>query len=157
MEGEERLIAGDRILQAPEGAGEDEAVEAFSYFDAHEPEVTCEHFFAEAYNTGALDWVHANSLMTDASEDAWFVMSKNMDALHKVDRATGEVLWQMGGADSDFTFEGQGGWSHAHMSQIWDGGMMVFDNGSCRGHSIVREIDPVGGDAIPAAAGRTVE
>ena len=55
---------------------------------------------------------------------------------------TGELLWQLGGLGGDFTYpSGEPVWtsafeptlfSHAHMSQVWAGGMVTFDNGDHR-------------------------
>lgn len=92
-----------------------------------------------------LEWTHSNSLMFDPGEDAYFVMSKFLDCLVKVDRTTSETAWTMGGQFSDFRLPGGGAvwtdlyttalWSHAHMSHLWTdpaagtGGFVVFDNG----------------------------
>jgi hypothetical protein len=124
-------IAGDTIMEAPLGATEDEqSTVMFNFFDDYrEPWVYCEHSLIEAYHTGAVDWTHANSLMYDEEENAYYLMSKILDALWKIDRNTGEILWQMGGEYSDFTSNDDHWWSHAHMSHIWDGGLVLFDNG----------------------------
>ncbi len=127
----EQPIAVDVILEAPEGVGHDEPHETiWSYSQDQQPFETCQHFHAEAFATGAADWSHANSLMYVEDDDAWTIMSKNLDSIHKVDRVTGHTVWQMGGAESDFTMVGgeEGWWSHGHMSHIWPGGMVVFDN-----------------------------
>ncbi len=129
IDGVEVSLAGDRIAVVEPGSkSETEPTPAFDFFDAISEVPTCGHFDADAYGTGSKDWTHANSLMVD--DEAWTVMSKNLDAVWRVDRQTGEVLWQLGGAQSDLSFVGDGlRFSHAHMSHVWDGGMMVFDNG----------------------------
>lgn len=91
---------------------------------------------------GRLDLTHSNSLMYRPTDDAYFVMSRWHDNLTKVDRSTGDVVWQLGGDYDDFTpAEGQDPadlFLHGHMSDIWDGGMLVFDNNDPN-DSIVRE------------------
>jgi Arylsulfotransferase (ASST) len=130
VEGEVVDVAGDRVLYGPEGGEEGGASELFSYFDLTDPWVTCSHFDSDTYGTGAKDWVHANSLMVDPETDDLFIMSKNQDSILKLDGQSGEVLWQIGGRDATIPFvDGTSGWSHSHMSQIWDDGFMVFDNG----------------------------
>jgi len=130
IEDKEYSIAGDCILEGIEGSDDPEAAaQVFSYMDDyHDPWPSCDHFWALAYETGGWDWVHANSLMYDEDDDAYHIMAKNLDHILKVDRATGEVLWEIGGAHSTFELTSGTPWSHGHMSQIWDDGFMVFDN-----------------------------
>ena len=92
-----------------------------------------------------MDWSHSNSLMYYEPDDAFLLVSKNLDAIIKVDRASGQQVWQLGGRYSDFTdvdgdtlpdgdwanVDGPNStwWSHGHMSDWWDGGFVMFDNG----------------------------
>jgi hypothetical protein len=78
----------------------------------------------------AWEVIHSNSLMYRPETNHYYLLSKYLDALLKIDRATGEVVWQFGGVNSDMlVLESQGRWGHPHMSHLWDGGMMIFDNG----------------------------
>lgn len=77
---------------------------------------------------GYHEFSHANSLAYRASDDAYFLMYRWLDAFVKVDRTTGQQLWQMGGRDNEFTGVPEDLFLHAHMSEIWDGGMLIFDN-----------------------------
>ena len=130
IDGETVPIASDRIVEMDEGSSDAESV-IFSFLeDYEEPYPTCEHFYADAYGTGAFDWTHANSLMYDDEDDAYFLMSKNLDALFKIDRSSGSLVWQLGGDDTTLQRIGEGSdFHHAHMSHRWDGGILVFDNG----------------------------
>jgi len=133
VEGGEMLtLIGDRILEADEGnqdTGNSETV--FSFFDDYaQPFRTCDHFDENGYNLAAQDWTHTNSMLYSSQDDAYYLGSKNLDAVVKVDRASGEVLWQVGGRDSDVAFDEADLWSHGHLSQVWDGGMVIFDNGA---------------------------
>lgn len=92
-----------------------------------------------------LEWTHSNSLMFDEDAGAYFVLSKFLDALARIDRTTGELEWVLGGPYSEFTLPGGAPvwtalddtalWSHGHMSHLWydpatlTGGFVMFDNG----------------------------
>jgi hypothetical protein len=133
IDGEDLYVGSDTIMEAPEGAGDD-AVPAtiFSFFDDYPvaPWIQCSHFWGEVFETGAYDWTHSNSIMYDSSRDSYWVMTKNLNGLHEIDRATGTQLRQIGGLYSDYTVENRDdGWIHGHMSHRWEGGFMVFDNG----------------------------
>lgn len=138
-------LAADTIWEVPIGADSaSQAREVFRLAEAVEPWRMCSHFDAEAYNAEAYDWSHANSLMV-AEDGDYYLMAKNFDALMKIDRETGALLWTLGDAmnegtrdgthDGDFTLVGADPdrFTHSHMSQVWGGGtdghMSVFDNG----------------------------
>lgn len=132
IDGEEALIAGDLIYEAPEGATDaDTPTTRFSFWDDYrDPWLVCIHMNIEIYGTGALDWTHGNSLIYEPDSDSFYMMTRNLDALHKIDRQTGEIQWQLGGLYSDFTpTTSAATWSHGHVSDVWDGGMILFDNG----------------------------
>jgi hypothetical protein len=133
VDGQDYLVASDLISEVQEGdtTGETDT-QVFSFLDSYDAPYAHELFDENAYGTGAADWTHANSLMYDPAEDVYYALSKNLSALFKIDRSSGEILWQMGGKSSDFTaLENPEDtfWTHGHMSHIWDGGLMMFDNG----------------------------
>lgn len=69
----------------------------------------------------------------------WLVCLRNVDLVAVVGRASGRVTWHWGPGTLDYP----------HMPQLLPGGtLLVFDNGTHRGHSIVREIDPTTGDEV---------
>ena len=138
------LIASDAIREAPEGTADPIDQQVFSWFDdyGHDPFIpspTAEGSTIPYEGQLAQEWTHSNSLMYDPDAGAYFLMSKFMDALVKIDRATGAVLWQINGLYGSFTdpsgaapwraYDDTDLWSHAHMSHLWDGGAMIFDNG----------------------------
>lgn len=85
------------------------------------------------------EWVHSNSLVYSPDSDALYVYGRFVDALWKIDRSTGALQWQLGGPNGDFTdpdglplwteAADSRPWSHAHMTDVWDGGALLFDNG----------------------------
>ncbi len=133
--------AADALRTAPEGIGDEHVpIVEFAWFDAY-PEDPWEDVPGQddevRYGTG-IEWTHTNSLM--AIDDEFFYLNaKNVDAILKVDRSDGSIVWQLNGPYGDFTHpNGSAVWraygdldlfSHAHMSHLWDGGMVVFDNG----------------------------
>ncbi len=129
-EGETVLVAGDSVLVGAEGGSEATGSERFSFWNRSAPYEPCEHFDGDAHGTGGKDWTHANSLMYLPEDDSLVVLSKNLDALVAFDAFNGEVRWQIGGRDETMQFTQAGrAWSHGHMSQIWDDGFVIFDNG----------------------------
>ena len=142
--GQQTEVAGDTIVEIPEGGTEDDGVQVFSLFDHYpDPQPACEHGYWSAYNTDGMDWSHSNSLMVvPGEEDAYYLMASYLDALLKIDRETGEVLWEMQGLQDDFSpLGGYDQWSHPHMSQTYDGGFTIFDNGYHRNPSHSRVLD----------------
>jgi hypothetical protein len=87
-----------------------------------------------------IDLTHTNSLAFVESEGAVYPFVRLEDTLLKIDVDGGGLVWQLSGPQSDFTFpdgepvyEGENNsylWSHGHYSHIWEGGLMMFDNGN---------------------------
>lgn len=80
---------------------------------------------------------HTNSLVYERSEPAFYLYPRKTDATLKLD-AAGELVWQIGGAWSDFTLPGGGPvqtdvnrnelWSQGHFSDVRPGTIVMFDN-----------------------------
>jgi len=129
VEGETIAVAGDSVQVRQEGLEEVEGDQVFSYWDLTDPYVSCDHFYVDANRTGAMDWTHANSLIYLPEDESMVVLSKNLDALVKFDLASGERQWQIGGRDETLSPLGSSrGWSHPHLSHVWEDGFVIFDN-----------------------------
>jgi hypothetical protein len=79
---------------------------------------------------GAFDYFHINSVSLD-DPDHLLISSRNTWAIYRVDRTSGEVVWQLGGKSSDFKL-GPGVkffWQHDSRRQP-DGTITVFDDGA---------------------------
>ena len=79
----------------------------------------------------AHDYAHMNSLFVD-DDGNWIVSSRGMAQILKIDRATGDVIWKLGGAQNQFTFINDpfGGFCGQHTASILDDGhLLLFDNG----------------------------
>ena len=76
------------------------------------------------------DYFHVNSVAED-TDGTLLVSARNTWAVYKVERASGDVVWTMGGKDDDFRF-GAGAhyaWQHDAERQA-DGTITVYDNES---------------------------
>lgn len=128
-------VATDAVIEVPAGGGA--AVTTFDFFADYprEPQWTCWHMRAGGWLPSHNDWTHTNSLVEHPDGDAWVLMPRWFDAALKVDRTTGEVIWQLGGRDDRFglTAEDDALLSHPHMSHAFADRLLVFDNGSGHG------------------------
>ena len=88
------------------------------------------------------DWSHSNSVEYDPSDDSILVSVRHQDAVVKIDRETGRLVWILGAHDhwqepwSSHLQEPQGDleWQfHQHgVSLTGDGTIVMFDNGNHR-------------------------
>lgn len=88
------------------------------------------------------EWTHANSLLYVPEDDTYVVNDKYTDWMFAVGRRDGRVRWILNGLHGTFTNpdgteiwrapRDTDLWSHAHTSQVWHGGAMMFDNGDHR-------------------------
>lgn len=147
----------DTVRRIPAGATESETLFSFEEKFPHPYYRTCNHFDEER-PAGGLDFSHINSLMIDEDAGQVLILSKNLDALMSMDIQSGEFLWQIGGRWSDYRdvdgdqpptndqawqVDGPNAtwWSHAHMSDYWHDGMLVFDNGAHHGVMTSRVVE----------------
>ena len=88
---------------------------------------------------GMLDWAHANAVIYDEASDAYLVSARHQDAVVKIDRKQGELVWILGTAENwrepwaskllrpvDEDME----WPfHTHASEVTPHGtVLLFDN-----------------------------
>jgi hypothetical protein len=109
--------------------------QVFSLLDHFEPEELCSHWALTVVesqdDTAHFDWTHANSLVLSEDGSAWYLGVRHFDALLKIDRESGDLLWTLGGPYSDFQATEPGTeLSHPHLSQVEEGRALFFDNGS---------------------------
>jgi len=74
------------------------------------------------------DYFHVNSVEVDTDSNL-ILSARNTNAVYKIDRRTGKVLWRLGGRNSDFAL-GPGAkfaWQHDARRQA-DGTIRLFDN-----------------------------
>jgi len=86
----------------------------------------CQHY-QPAEITG--DWAHLNAV-EQFPDGHLLVSSRNQDALFKVHRTTGEIIWKLGGS-GDFKLADEDVFYQQHAPEIEpDGHILLFDNGS---------------------------
>jgi hypothetical protein len=81
---------------------------------------------------GAWDYVHLNSVDENADGDL-LVSARHTHAVYKISRATGKVVWRLGGRRSSFEMGGGSHFALQHDARFEpDGTIRVFDNSSRR-------------------------
>ena len=114
-------VDGDQVIEL---GMDGEPTQAFSVWD---------HLDYEPLDTPwpTLGWTHANALDYLEDEDAYLLSLHNLHTLLKVDRGSGELLWRLGGEESDFALpDGSTDlfyWQHEFT--VADEQVLVFDNG----------------------------
>jgi len=82
--------------------------------------------------SGMGDYAHLNSV--EVMADGNLLLSfRHTSQVMKVDRTTGEVIWRLGGVNSDFTFpdDPEGGPCAQHTAtELANGDIQIWDNGS---------------------------
>ncbi len=81
---------------------------------------------------GGLDWTHANAIDYHPEDDTYSVSLMLPGAIVTVERATGEVVEQVGGFESDYEFAGGGvhPFTVQHQFQFMGDSLLLFDNGT---------------------------
>ncbi|HZW04670.1 MAG TPA: aryl-sulfate sulfotransferase [Anaerolineaceae bacterium] len=75
-----------------------------------------------------IDYVHGNSIDVD-SDGNILVSSRNLNEVTKISRATGEILWRLGGKANEFTFTNDQPFGHQHDARwLANGNLTIFDN-----------------------------
>src|ERR671912_405900 len=78
----------------------------------------------------ALDYFHINTIEIDFDGN-WLISAKGTSAVYKVDRESGEILWRLGGKESDFEMGKGTRFASQHDSRRQsDGTITIFDNGA---------------------------
>ncbi len=133
-------VASDMIFEGAEGSadigGETEVMNLLDGIDFDPFWICSDSDDYDGFVPGYFNWSHGNSLIYEQSEDAYYLMSRHLDALFKIDRSTGNILWQLGGVNSDFA--GADMFAHGHYSHHWPGGFLVFDNGDHKDPEVSR-------------------
>jgi hypothetical protein len=94
--------------------------------------------------SGDWDYVHLNSIAVD-HDDNLLVSSRNTHTIYKLDRATGEIIWRLGGRSSDFSIESAAMFAWQHDARRHpDGTVTMFDNGYARSRALVLHVDERG-------------
>lgn len=75
------------------------------------------------------DYFHINSISLD--DDNLILSARDTWTIYKIDRVTGEIIWRLGGADSDFEMAEGTGFRFQHdANRMSNGSISLFDNAS---------------------------
>ncbi len=92
------------------------------------------------------DYVHLNSIDVDRDGNL-LVCARNTHAVYKIDRRSGEIIWQLGGHSNQFDIDPSGtfAWQH-HARRRPDGTLTLFDNegppgGGAQSRALVLALD----------------
>ena len=74
-------------------------------------------------------WAHLNHLHYDRNEDAYYATARNLDAVFKVDRSSGDLVWMLSGEQSSFDVaEGsEPAWFDPHSAVPTEEGVLIYD------------------------------
>jgi hypothetical protein len=81
--------------------------------------------------TSTQDYMHMNSMMIDPRDNNLILSFRNLDQIVKINHATGNIMWRLGGSNSDFTLAGNQVFLRQHFVRLEDNNqtLIVFDNG----------------------------
>ncbi len=143
--GEGRVIVGDSVVEIDETGTL--VSEVWNAWDEWTPPDDLSNGF---YPQGE-DWLHCNTIEYDAERGVYLVSVRNESMVMELDRATGEILWTLGGEDSSLELASGTAFEHQHAPLRDETGMLVFDNRDGESRSYVRHY------AIDEAAGTYTE
>ena len=84
----------------------------------------------ESLTGGFAPVYHGNAIERDTDGNL-LLSNRHTAQIVKIDRATGNVLWKLGGRDNDFTFVNDTGFSYQHdIRRLENGHITLFDNGN---------------------------
>jgi hypothetical protein len=81
--------------------------------------------------SNVVDYMHINSFDTDENENI-YISARHLNEIIKVNGATGDVIWRLGGKKNEFTLLGdESFFSGQHSIKVLTGGkILLFDNGN---------------------------
>jgi len=147
----EALVQTSLLVSLPEGSDGSDAEPLFRVItdtDLVGNGHTCSHNEAQQFQ-GQLqvEYGHANSLVYLPSRDSYAINFRNLDRVVEVSRSTGELTWQLGGTESDFSIDAlPNRFEHGHFTHMWADGLAMFSNDLHSGGSrlLVYDVDVVG-------------
>lgn len=103
--------------------------ELFSYFDDK-----------TLYDAEYIDYAHYNSCAIDKSDGNLICSFRNLDALIKINRTNGELMWILGGKGDQFNLTEEQKFAKQHAINILeDGTILLFDNANQTDESRILE------------------
>lgn len=89
----------------------------------------------------SIDYFHLNSVYIDPSDNNIIMSARNQNAIIKIDRFDGHIIWILGGINDQFGLSEDQKFSRQHFaSYVENGNLLLFDNGFDKQMSRVIEI-----------------
>jgi arylsulfate sulfotransferase len=98
--------------------------------------------YPEFYNTSVIsnnysdqsnaqDYMHMNSMFIDPNDGNLICSFRSLDQIIKINRQSGDIMWRLGGKNSDFALTPEMRFLRQHNATITDNGktLLLFDNG----------------------------
>ncbi len=124
VDGTTQSVAGDEVVEV---AADGSQTTVWSAFDHLTPAVD-DSWNISPFPSHQPDWTHANGLYYDPSEAAYYLSLWGPHQVVKIDRATGETVWNMGGPENEFDFGTDAGFGPQHAPDFSNGKLRIFDN-----------------------------
>jgi len=115
-------VAGDQLVELGEDGSQRVLWDAFDNLEV------VENDGCELTQLDGADWTHANGLVYDAADDSYVISLYFTEQVVKIDRATGDTVWILGGLGSDFTFADDDAFGPQHAPELTANGVRLFDN-----------------------------
>ena len=77
------------------------------------------------------DYMHLNSICIDSTDNNLIVSFRNLNEIVKLNRVTGQIMWRLGGANSDFPLTADESFLRQHYARVIENGktLIFLDNG----------------------------
>ncbi len=130
-EGETRTLLGDLLVEVREGQ---EPVVIWNAFEHVDPNLAIRWPTIYAPDPDVEDWLHVNGMAFHEEQQAYYLSASNLEAIFKIDRASGELLWVLGGdgttiPDSFSSPDDEPLLHGPHSIDLLDDGILVFNRG----------------------------
>jgi arylsulfate sulfotransferase len=103
----------------------------FQWDSSQYPEFYSSSAVYSSYDSAAswYDYVHINSVEIDPADQNLILSFRHLNQVIKIDRTQGDVIWRLGGKNSDFPLSDEQQFSHQHDARVLpNGDLMLFDN-----------------------------
>ena len=89
------------------------------------------------------DYMHLNSICVDSADNNLIVSFRNLDEIVKLNRQSGDIMWRLGGNNSDFPQTADQLFLRQHYPRLTDHGktLIFVDNGLITGRAFTRILE----------------
>lgn len=134
-EGQTKPVVGAVIQEVRNG----ELVNEWASFDY--PELYSANDTGANFQGDNADYFHLNAMVIDPADENLIVSSRNTSTILKLDRETGELLWQLGGKGDAFGLTPEQKMTNQGDVRLTEEGeLTIFDNGRAEGGSRVLKL-----------------